>query len=199
MTKYIGIVVFPVAEELDFVGPYEAFGMMSMQDPEWQPVLISETGGVVRCAHGLRVTTDYSFNDAPALDVILIPGGLGTRKEMDNPRMIEFVREKSGSASWVTSVCTGALILHRAGLLSGKRATTHWSAIQALRGLGDVQVEDGDRYVHDGNVITSAGVSAGIDMALYLVSLLKDAATALNVQKFMEYYPKPPEFAEVNA
>jgi transcriptional regulator GlxA family with amidase domain len=199
MTKYIGLVLFPVVEELDFVGPYEAFGMLSLGDPNWKPVLISETGGEVRCAHGLRVTTDHSFGDAPPLDVILVPGGVGTRMEMDNPRMIDFVREKGRAAKWVTSVCTGALVLHRAGFLSGKRATTHWSALDSLRALGDVRVVDNDRYVHDGNVITSAGVSAGIDMALYLISLLADEQAALRVQKFMEYYPKPPEFAGAKA
>jgi transcriptional regulator GlxA family with amidase domain len=91
------------------------------------------------------------------------------------------------------------MVLHGAGFLAGKRATTHWGAIGELRALGDVTVEEGERWVEDGNVITAAGVSAGIDMALYLVSLLKDAATARNVQKFMEYYPKPPTFEEAPA
>ena len=127
--------------------------------------------------------------------MLLLPGGLSTRIEVDNLRMIEFVQRAGKEASYVTSVCTGAFILHRAGFLFGKRATTHWGAVQGLRELGDVEVVS-ERFVHDGSVITSAGVSAGIDMTLYLVSLLKDAQTAKNVQKMMEYYPQPPSFEE---
>jgi transcriptional regulator GlxA family with amidase domain len=127
--------------------------------------------------------------------VVLVPGGFGTRQEMTNPRMLEFLRRTARTASYVTSVCTGALVLHKADLLAGKKATTHWGAIDLLRGMGDVEVVK-ERYVQDGNVITAAGVSAGIDMALYLVNVLKDAQTARNVQKMMEYYPKPPELEE---
>jgi transcriptional regulator GlxA family with amidase domain len=194
-TKYIGIVLFPSVEELDFVGPFEVFGGLTFQDREWKAVTISETGEPVKAANGLSVNVDYSFDDAPRLDVILVPGGVGTRTESENPRMVEFVQKAGNEASYVTSVCTGAFILHAAGFLSGKRATTHWGVIQALRDLPDVEVIE-ERFVHDGKVITSAGVSAGIDMSLYLVSLLKDAQTALNVQKMMEYYPEPPTFAE---
>jgi transcriptional regulator GlxA family with amidase domain len=100
----------------------------------------------------------------------------------------------------VTSVCTGAILLHHAGFLEGKRATTHWGAIPELQGLGGgTDVVNDERWVHDGNVITAAGVSAGIDMSLYLISLLKDPATAKRVQQMMEYYPKPPVFDEVPA
>ncbi len=198
MTKTIGIVLFPVFEELDAVGPYEVFGGLARQDPDWQVVTIAEMAEAVKAAHGLRVDIDYSFDNAPLLEVLLVPGGQGTRKEVDNPGMIEFVRRAGQQASYVTSVCTGAFILHRAGFLSGKRAITHWAAVERLRALGDVEVVE-DRFVHDGNVITSAGVSAGIDMALYLVSLLKDAQTARNVQKMMEYYPKPPTFERASA
>src|SRR3990170_2488339 len=186
MTRTVGIVLFPDVEELDFVGPLEALGAMAS---------IAETGGRVRARHGLSVNVDHSFADAPPLDVLLIPGGQGTRQEVDNPRMIEFVREAGANAQYVTSVCTGAFILHRAGFLSGRRATTHWGAIGQLRELGDVEVVE-ERFVQDGNVITAAGVSAGIDMALYLASLLTDRQTALNVQKLMEYYPQPPSLVE---
>ena len=197
MTKHIGIVLYPDLEELDAVGPYEVFGGLKMASGgEWQVVTIAEKAGKVRGFHGLEIGATYGFADAPQLEVILLPGGLGSPREMDNPRMLEFVRQAAATCEYITSVCSGAFILHRAGFLSGKRATTHWSAIEALRLLGDVEVLDDERYVHDGNVITSAGVSAGIDMALYLVSLLRDAQTALSVQKMMEYYPRPPQFAQ---
>ena len=198
MTKTVGIVLFPGVEELDFVGPYEVFGGLTFQDRDWRVITISEAGDSVKAANGLSINVDHSFDDAPRLDVLLLPGGLSTRKEVDNLRMIEFVQRAGKEASYVTSVCTGAFILHRAGFLFGKRATTHWGAVQGLRELGDVEVVS-ERFVHDGSVITSAGVSAGIDMALYLVSLLKDAQTAKNVQKMMEYYPQPPSFEEAPA
>lgn len=195
MTKTVGIVLFPGVEELDFVGPYEVFGGLTFQDRDWRVITISEAGDSVKAANGLSINVDHSFDDAPRLDVLLLPGGLSTRIEVDNLRMIEFVQRAGKEASYVTSVCTGAFILHRAGFLFGKRATTHWGAVQGLRELGDVEVVS-ERFVHDGSVITSAGVSAGIDMTLYLVSLLKDAQTAKNVQKMMEYYPQPPSFEE---
>ncbi len=198
MSKTVGIVVFPQVEELDFVGPLEVLGTMAFLDREWQVVTIAESSGAVKGTHGLSINADYSFKDAPPLDVLLVPGGQGTRREVDNQRMIDFVRETGSSASYVTSVCTGAFILHRAGFLTGKRAVTHWGSLEGLRALGDVEVVQ-ERFVHDGNVVTAAGVSAGIDMALYLVSLLKDPQTAINVQKMMEYYPQPPVFAEAHA
>ena len=198
MSKTVGIVVFPQVEELDFVGPLEVLGTMALLDREWQVVTIAESSGIVKGTHGLSINADCSFKDAPPLNVLLVPGGQGTSREVDNQRMINFVRETGSSASYVTSVCTGAFILHRAGFLTGKRAVTHWGSLEGLRALGDVEVVE-ERFVHDGNVVTAAGVSAGIDMALYLVSLLKDPQTAINVQKMMEYDPQPPVFAEAHA
>jgi transcriptional regulator GlxA family with amidase domain len=198
MTRTIGILLYPDVEELDFVGPLEVLGQMATLDREWKVVTIAETRGVVDGTHGLKATVDYGFDDAPPLDVILVPGGFGSRQAIENPRLIDFVRKAAESATYVTSVCTGALILHRAGLLAGRRAATHWGAVELLRGMGDVEIVN-ERFVQDGNVITSADVSAGIDMALYLVSLLKDPETAKNVQKMMEYYPEPPVFAEAQA
>ncbi|MEE8345959.1 MAG: DJ-1/PfpI family protein [Dehalococcoidia bacterium] len=196
MTKTIGIIVYPQVEELDFVGPLEVFGIMAILDRDWRVVTVAESSADVKASNGLNFKADHSFDDAPPLDVLLLPGGQGERHEVENPRMIQFVREAGSNASYVTSVCTGAFILHRAGFLSGKRATTHWGAIDRLQELGDVEVMK-ERYVQDGSLVTAAGVSAGIDMALHLVSVLKDAQTAKNVQKMMEYYPQPPSFAEV--
>ncbi len=195
MTRHVGIVLFPIFEELDAVGPFEVFGALSELDTDWRVVTVAESAGAVTGAHGLKITPDHTFEDCPPLDVILVPGGFGTRQEMNNPRMLEFLQRRARTASYVTSVCTGALVLHKAAFLAGRKVTTHWGAMDLLRGMGDVDVVK-ERYVQDGNVITAAGVSAGIDMALYLVSLLKDGQTARNVQKMIEYYPKPPELAE---
>jgi transcriptional regulator GlxA family with amidase domain len=196
MSKTIGILLFGDMEELDFAGPYEVFGMFARHfDRDWQLVTVAQTREPVRGALGLRVVPDHAFDDCPPLAVLVVPGGFGTRREVDNRALIEFVQRAGRACQWVTSVCTGALVLARAGFLEGKRATTHWGALDELRKEPNVQVLDGERYVQDGNVITAAGVSAGIDMALYLVGQLKDAETARNVQKFMQYYPEPP-FAE---
>ncbi|HET8944846.1 MAG TPA: DJ-1/PfpI family protein [Dehalococcoidia bacterium] len=200
-TKTIGIVLFPDFEDLDAIGPREALTMMAKASGgEWSVLLISEDGGPVTSFLGTRYLVDHSYESCPSLDVILVPGGLGTRVEMKNPKHIEFVQRQGRQAAWVTSVCTGALVLHQAGFLEGKRATTHWGSIPELQNLGgNTTVVNDERWVHDGNVITAAGVSAGIDMSLYLISLLKDQATAKRVQQMMEYYPKPPTFEEAPA
>lgn len=200
MTKTIGIVLFPDFEDLDAIGPKEVFGMFAMgSNGEWQIVTVSQDGEPVRSYLGTTIEANHSFGDCPRLDVLLVPGGLGTRTEVDNEATIGFVRKQGTGADWVTSVCTGAFLLHRAGFLNGKRATTHWSAVELLRQEGNVTVVGDERWVRDGNVVTAAGVSAGIDMALYLVAELTNIDTAKRVQQMMEYYPKPPEFAQTGA
>jgi transcriptional regulator GlxA family with amidase domain len=197
MTKTIGIVLFPDFEDLDAIGPKEVFGMFALSSSgEWQVATISQDGEPVRSYLGTTIEADHSFGDCPQLEVLLVPGGLGTRTEVDNEAIIGFVRKQGTGADWITSVCTGAFLLHRAGFLDGKRATTHWGAIELLRQESNVTVVDDERWVKDGNVITAAGVSAGIDMALYLVAELTNSDKAKRVQHMMEYYPKPPQFAE---
>ena len=197
MAFTIGIVAFDDAEELDFVGPWEVFTMAAQANGTDKVVLIAERAEPVRCAKGLRVLPDHTFGDAPPLDVVLVPGGIGTRREMDNPALLSWLREAGARCQWVTSVCTGALVLQRAGFLTDRRATTHWSVLDALRELGGVTVLSERRYVRDGNVVTAAGVSAGIDMALWLVGQLHDPDFARSVQRFMEYDPSPPYAAAV--
>jgi transcriptional regulator GlxA family with amidase domain len=143
------------------------------------------------------VIPDYDFASAPKLDVLLVPGGQGTRKEVDNAVLIDWLRRTAPACTWVTSVCTGALLLHEAGIARGKRVTTHWGFVQQLRDRGDVEVLEKVRYVRDGNLVTSAGVSAGIDMALWLVGQLHGVSHARLTQKLMEYDPAPPYAAEV--
>jgi transcriptional regulator GlxA family with amidase domain len=190
LVKTIGIVLFADFEDLDAIGPKEALTMMAKSTGgEWQVVLVSEDGGPVTSFLGTRYMVDHSYANCPQLDVILIPGGLGTRREMDNPKHIGFVQKQAVGCEYVTSVCTGALILQKAGFLAGRRATTHWSALDALRALGGVTVVDDERWVHDGNVITAAGVSAGIDMALHLVGRLAGEEIATAAAARMEYEP----------
>ena len=193
----IGLLLFDDVEELDFVGPWEIFTSLYASKLEGRVVTISERGGAVRCAKGLRVSVDHSFADAPELDVLLVPGGQGTRREVNNPAVIEWIRKVGERCQWVTSVCTGALLLHEAGFAKGKRVTTHWAFVEQLRARGDVTVLDGPRYVRDGNLVTSAGISAGIDMALWLVGQLESPEVARRVQRYVQYDPSPPYAAEV--
>ena len=196
MPRAFAIILFPDVEELDFVGPWEIFSYTGDLEPETCTVFtVSEHGGETRCKKGLRVIADYSFETAPRADIILVPGGWGTRAEIDNARMIDYIRRAGNAAELATSVCTGAFMLERAGLLNGRRATTHWRSLDRLRALGTVEVVE-ERWVDDGTVITSAGISAGIDMALYLVGRLWGPETARRVQKGVEYFPDPP-YADV--
>jgi len=190
----IGIVAFDDVEELDFAGPWEVFGMArKLRDQGDRLVLLAERDAPIRCAKSMRVLPDLTFAQAPRLDVLLVPGGAGTRREVKNRAMIEFLRSAGAQAQWVTSVCTGALLLHEAGFARGKRVTTHWAFVQSLRDRGEgVTVLENERYVHDGNLVTAAGVSAGIDMALWLTGQLWGEDFARKVQKQIEYYPQPP-------
>ncbi|MDZ4859440.1 MAG: DJ-1/PfpI family protein [Candidatus Hydrogenedentes bacterium] len=192
MAFTIGIVLFDNAEELDWAGPWEVFGAASQMNHEDKVITIAEHDGPVRCAKGLRVLPDYTFANAPKIDIVLVPGGQGTRAEVKNAVMIDWLKRVGADCAWVTSVCTGALLLHEAGFAKGKRVTTYWGFVDQLRARGDVTVIDDKRYVQDGNLVTAAGVSAGIDMALWLIGQLHDEEFARRVQQYMEYFPEPP-------
>jgi transcriptional regulator GlxA family with amidase domain len=196
MSLTFGILLFDGVEELDFAGPLEVFGMATKLH-EGEVLTIAETREPVRGFNGLRVLPDCDFSDAPDLDVLLVPGGMGTRSEVDNPRLIEWLRKVAPACRYVTSVCTGTLLLHEAGPARNRRVTTHWNFVETLRARGEVDVLEGVRYVRDGNLVTAAGVSAGIDMALWLVGQLFTAADARRVQRMMQYEPAPPYAAEV--
>lgn len=203
-TRNIGILIFDGVEELDFVGPYEVFTMSNevyghegRERPD-RVILISEKGGTITGAKGMTVEAHVSIADAPALDLILVPGGIGTRREAKNEALLAWLARVSAGCEWVTSVCTGALLLCVAGPAKGKRVTTHWTFIPALRETdGSATVLEEVRYVRDGNVVTAAGVSAGIDMALWLVGQMHGEDHARNTQRAMQYDPAPPYAAAV--
>ncbi len=189
----IGIVLFDDVEELDAIGPWEVFTSAAMLRDDVSVVTLAQSRDPVRCAKGLRIQPDHTIADAPELDVLLVPGGQGTRREVDNPALIEWLRRVAPSCSWVTSVCTGALLLCEAGLCQGRRVPTHWGFIEPLRKrYPDVIVLERRRYVRDGRLVTAAGISAGIDMALWLVGQLWDVESARQTQRMMEYDPAPP-------
>lgn len=196
----IGFLMFDDLEELDMVGPWEVFTMAGKIRPDTgiSCVTIAPDGGTVRCAKGMRVVADHGFADAPPLDVLVVPGGQGTRREVDNPALLGWIEAVAPNCTWVTSVCTGSMLLAAAGPARGKRITTHWGAVELVRKRGEAaEVLDDVRYVRDGNVVTSAGVSAGIDMALWLVGEIWEPAFARKVQRQMQYDPAPPYAGEV--
>jgi transcriptional regulator GlxA family with amidase domain len=193
----IGILLFDDVEELDFAGPWEVLTATAQVTGQGHVVTIAERSGPLRCAKGLRVLPDHGFGDAPELDVLVVPGGQGTRREVANSALIEWLRKVGPGCRWVTSVCTGSLLLHEAGLARGRRVATHWAFADTLRKRGEVTVVDGVRFVRDGNVVTSAGVSAGIDMALWLAGQLHTPEVARTVQRYIQYEPAPPYSAEI--
>jgi transcriptional regulator GlxA family with amidase domain len=190
----IGILVFDDVEELDFVGPWEVFKMAREAKPdEIELVLIAERESPVRCRGGMRVLADTTIADCHLLDVLLVPGGQGTRTEVKNEALLAWIARVAATAQWVTSVCTGAMLLTAAGPARGKRVTTHWNFVKTLRERGEAsEVLENFRYVRDGNVVTAAGVSAGIDMALWLVGQWHGPEFARGVQRYMQYDPAPP-------
>lgn len=184
-----GVLIFPNVEELDFVGPWEILGMWSKVGggPENRLIVAQSTEPVI-CAKGLSVNPHVSFDQCPVLDFLLVPGGEGTRKEVDNQALVSFIADQAKHCKAVLSVCTGSFLLHRAGLLSGKKATTHWGSLDRLRELGDVTVVE-ERIVNDGKIWSSAGVSAGIDLMLAFIESFAGTKTASAVQFGAEYYP----------
>jgi transcriptional regulator GlxA family with amidase domain len=196
MTTY-GLLVFDGAEELDFVGPWEVFTTSAhIRGNDDAAVLVSERLEPVRCAKGLRVLPDHVLASHPPLDVLLVPGGMGTRREVANAAVTDWIRAVSATASWTTSVCTGALLLHEAGPARGRRVATHHGFEDELAARGDVTVVRDARYVVDGNLVTSQGVSAGIDMALWLVGALHGRDHARQVRRYIQYDPAPPFLAD---
>ncbi len=196
MEPTIGILIYNDVEELDFVGPWEVLTPKPALAERNRVLTIAESDAPVRCAKGLRVLPDTSFADAPRLDVLLVPGGKGSRSE-GRGVLVDWIRKLAPQLTWLTSVCTGAFLLQEAQLLEGKRVTTHWAFIEKLRRRGNVSVLENRRFVRDGNLVTAAGVSAGIDMALWLQGQLHGVEVALKVQRFIEYEPAPPYAAEV--
>jgi transcriptional regulator GlxA family with amidase domain len=193
-----GFLLFPELEELDLLGPWEIIGMWSQNFNGPQPrIVVSQTGGLVTCAKGLKLVADYNFENCPPLDCLLVPGGQGTRKEVDNPELVAFVRKQAASCQHILSVCTGAFILQSAGLLKGKKATTHWRSMDRLRKFPDVQVIE-ERFVRDGNIWTGAGVSAGIDLALAFISDQAGEEIAGQVQLATEYYPSHEKYGHAH-
>lgn len=200
--KQVAILVFENVEVLDFCGPFEVFSVTRLNEERrrdepspFNVFLVAEAKGPVATTGGMKVLPDYSLDDSPHLDILVVPGGWGTRCEMNNSRLLAWIAERAKQVETLTSVCTGALLLGKADLLDDKRATTHWRSLEWMQGLfPKAKVESGLHFVEDGNIFTSAGISAGIDMALKVVARYCGEAIARATARHMEY-----PFPESNA
>lgn len=187
----VGILLFDDVEVLDFAGPFEVFSVTEIENGQ-QPFVIktvSEKGNIVIASNGLKVQPDYSFENIPRFDILIIPGGLGAReREIHNDNVIQWITNQMKTVQLMTSVCTGALLLAKAGLLKGRMATTHWASLERLNNeFPQVEVQREVKFVDEGNIITSAGISAGINMSFHIVKRLLGSEVARNTAKIMEY------------
>ena len=193
----VGILIFPLVEVLDFAGPFEVFsrtrldpGVESRRSEESAPFrvfTVAKSREPVNATGGLVVVPGHGFADAPRIDLLVVPGGFGTRALLHDEETLDWIRRTAAGARQVTSVCTGSLLLAQAGLLQGRRATTHWAALDLLESLNVGVTVERDQRVVDDDVITSAGVASGIDMAFYLVESLFGREVADETAKYIEY------------
>jgi len=194
-SRRIGIFLFDQVEEIDAIGPREVFAWWTHAFPEdgWEATTFSVDGAPVSCDHTLVVQPHHSFSSLPALDVMVQPGGDGHIAMLEDQVHLAWVREQKSRVLLITSVCTGSMVFAAAGLLRGRPATSNRKSLDHMRSIdGTIEVRPGERFVDDGDVITAAGLSAGIDMALHVVGRLVSPERARNVREGIEYNPDPP-------
>jgi transcriptional regulator GlxA family with amidase domain len=190
MKRHVAILLFDDVEVLDFTGPFEVFTAADelCKGTAFATYTVAETAGEIRCHNGLRVVPDHPFATCPPAAVLVVPGGFGTRALLQRPATVAWLRDRAEQAEVVMSVCTGALILARAGLLDGLRVTTHYEALDLLRTLAPRAIIDrGARFHDNGKILTAAGVSAGIDCSLHVVARLLGPETAQHTAHYIEY------------
>ena len=193
--RTVGILIFDEVEVLDFCGPFEVFSVARAPEedggdevPLFRVLTIAERPGIVRCTGGLLVQPYHTISYHPPLDILVVPGGRGTRRERTNRVLLDWIAAQDRQTALTTSVCTGAFLLAATGVLDGRRATTHWASIEWLREHHRaIDVRADERVVDEGCVVTSAGISAGIDMALHLVARLHGESVAMQTARRMEY------------
>ncbi|MFN2349155.1 MAG: DJ-1/PfpI family protein [Thioalkalivibrio sp.] len=195
MQKTVGILIFEHIEVLDFCGPYEVFATTRLNESRRRETvspyglnLMAATAQPVTCSGGMRVLPSHTLADAPPLDILVVPGGWGVRPLLEDAALLDWLRQQAGQVSTLASVCTGALLLASAGLLDGREATTHWRSLALMKQkFPKVHVREDVHVVEDGNIISSAGISAGMDLALKLVARDHGDQVAMNAARNMEY------------
>lgn len=193
--RRIAFFVFPGTEELDLAGPWEVLAAWAQTWPDdgIACFTVAASREPLCCAKGLRIVPDHTWDDAPAFDVLVVPGGRGTRPLLEDAATLDRIRTAATSGARIVSVCTGALLLAKVGLLDGRPATTHHGSLALLAELGrDIDVQPDARFVDNGDVITAAGVSAGIDVALHLIVRMHSIERAREVRRYIQYDPNPP-------
>jgi transcriptional regulator GlxA family with amidase domain len=187
MSRTIGILIFDGVEEMDFVGPWEVFTAAVDDVPGERVITIAERPEPVVCEKGMRVIPDVTFPEARDVDVVLVPGGSGARREIANCATTDWLRKVAAECTWLTSVCTGAFLLVGAGLTLGRRITTHHDFLDELRAMGAADVVEGARFVRDGKLVTTGGVMSGIEMSLWLTERLYGADIAARTRRYIAY------------
>ena len=190
MRRNVAILIFPEVEVLDFTGPFEVFAVTNELNPDtFHTFTVAEGPGSVRARNGLKVVPDYTLETAPAPQILVVPGGAGTRPLLKKPAVLEWIRQRARQSEVVASVCTGALVLAQAGLLNNLRATTHHENFAELAVLApSTDIDQTCRFTDNGQVLTSAGISAGIDLSLHVVSRLLGEPVATKTARYMEYH-----------
>ncbi len=197
MSLKVACLLFNGVADLDFVGPKDVFFASKWLGQENDTVFtVAATDAPVTCLSGMRVIPDYSFATAPQPNILVVPGAANLSAQLVDLQLLDWVQEISKKCLWVTGVCSGAEILIAAGPARGKRVTSHWEAFARIRKKSEAILVEGVRYVRDGQLVTSVGVSAGIDMALWVVGQLYGPDHARKVQHLLDYYPAPPYAAE---
>ncbi|MDI1251430.1 MAG: DJ-1/PfpI family protein [Lacunisphaera sp.] len=190
MRRNVAILIFPEVEVLDFAGPFEVFAVTGELNADtFHTFTVAETPGSIRARNGLKIVPDFTLENAPAPEVLIVPGGAGTRPLLKKPAVLEWIRQRARQAEIVASVCTGSLVLAQAGLLHNLRATTHYENFADLADLApETEVVEDVRFTDNGQVLTAAGISAGIDLSLHLVSRLLGEPVATRTARYMEYH-----------
>jgi len=192
MKRTVAILLFDEIEVLDFAGPFEVFAVTNelSDDQFFRVVTVATEKKTIRARNGLSVNPDHAFADCPPPNILIVPGGFGTRALLKNQPVLDWIKSINTTAEIVASVCTGSVVLGRAGLLDGLKATTHHECFDLLREHAPrTTVVETDRFIDNGRILTAAGISAGIDMSLHLVARLLGAATAQKSARYMEYHP----------
>lgn len=190
--RTVAILLFPGVELLDFAGPFEVFSAARADLISGERLMdvftVAESVEPLKCNNPLTVLPDYTLETCPPADILVVPGGMGTRTAIDRTALIDWIANRAQQAELMTSVCTGSFLLAQAGLLSGKATTTHWASIERMRStFPGLTVQENTRWVDAGNVVSSSGVSAGIDMALYILQRLYGPDAANATARFIEY------------
>jgi transcriptional regulator GlxA family with amidase domain len=194
MKKKVGILLFDEVEVLDFAGPFEVFSLAEVEGGKaYECFTVSQRGGLTRARNGLKVEASHTFDDCPDLDLLIVPGGYGAEKiEVDNPVLLDWLRLQSAKVGILASICTGAFLLAKAGIVGKERVTTHWMDLDELqRQYPDLKVIRDVKFIDNGKIMTSAGISAGIELSLHIVGKQCGVETAVKTAKRMEYDYRP--------